>query len=165
MPQLALALRVLDASVLWDDLRRSAGVLKSDPWASAELTAQRPLEGAAAGGEGGWEYLLDGVEVCNIHGFVSRAGRLSLLDSCQRRSPFTALQPQRLTHGMGPVLIGLLCACRACLMIQRSLCRSELWRLAGVEQGLSISPCSRRSQQEPGSRVTQSAHRWHLRQQ
>ena len=63
MPQLALALRVLDASVLWDDLRRSAGVLKSDPWASAELTERRHAEGTTAGGERGWEYLLDGVEV------------------------------------------------------------------------------------------------------
>ena len=66
MPQLALALRVLDASVLWDDLRRSAGVLKSDPWAAAELTARRPAADTAGGDGRGWEYLLDGVEVWSL---------------------------------------------------------------------------------------------------
>ncbi len=63
MPQLALALRVLDAAVLWDDLRRAAGVVKSDPWAAAELRARRPAAAAVAGDARGWEYLLDGAEV------------------------------------------------------------------------------------------------------
>ena len=63
MPQLALALRVLDAAVLWDDLRRAAGVVKHDPWATAVLRARRPVAAAVPGDARGWEYLLDGVEV------------------------------------------------------------------------------------------------------
>ena len=63
MPQLALALRVLDAAVLWDDIRRAAGVVKSDPWATAELRARRPVASVVPGDTRGWEYLLDGVEV------------------------------------------------------------------------------------------------------
>jgi hypothetical protein len=118
VPQLALALRVLDASVLWDDLRRSAGVLKSDPWASAELTARRPAEGAVAGGERGWEYLLDGVEVCNIHGYRARASIPECPKCLSLAKPFQSLATSEAHPRHGADLIGLRCACRACLMTQ-----------------------------------------------